>query len=155
MHKVAKQQSALALWGSSVGIKSSLLFIYSRFMSDMHVFTQFNKPPACDNVNTVTLDPQESCLNHEYDSYESVGIIIRFLYFHRNQMNCIRIACQPVNISSINTQKTAGPVGQMNSSDESIILMVQDFRKISLFRKRKFILYLFPFTNSMMIEADA
>ena len=24
-------------------------------MSDMHVFTQFNTPPVCDNANTVTL----------------------------------------------------------------------------------------------------
>ena len=32
-----------------------IIFIYSHFMSDMHVFTQFNKPPVCDNANMVPL----------------------------------------------------------------------------------------------------
>jgi len=32
-----------------------IIFIYSHFVSDMHVFTQFNKPPVCDNANMVPL----------------------------------------------------------------------------------------------------
>jgi hypothetical protein len=43
-------------------------------------------------------------------------------------------------------------VGQINSSAESIILMVQDFFDIIYIINY---IYLFPFTNSMMIKTGA
>ena len=55
--------------------KASLVFIYSRVLSDMLVFTQFNKPPVCDNANTVTLLVYET-LRHTLLVYETLSYTV-------------------------------------------------------------------------------
>jgi hypothetical protein len=41
--------------GIAQNTRDTIIFIYSHFVSDMHVFTQFNKPPVCDNASMVPL----------------------------------------------------------------------------------------------------